>query len=194
MPAAGTSMGRERVFAAGRRRPAGKRLHNPGAARAGLAQRAGSGGIGIGPQHPAGQGCGQGVVIDPRRQIGRRDTERGREIHGRTAAEAVAAARQPVVMPMLMGRCLPVVVGMLFGAGLVVSAVEMKRGMGVAAHEGERQQQNQAAEKQGSLHGTGAQLRSFGNVPESRIAQGRLKVKPGPVNAWAGVRGGIDRQ
>ena len=97
-------------------------------------------------------------------------------------------------MPMLMGRCLPVVVGMLFGAGLVVSAVEMKRGMGVAAHEGERQQQNQAAEKQGSLHGTGAQLRSFGNVPESRIAQGRLKVKPGPVNAWAGVRGGIDRQ
>jgi hypothetical protein len=33
--------------------------------------------------------------------------------------------------------------------------------MGVAADEGERQQQNQAAEKQGSLHGTGAQLRSF---------------------------------
>ena len=194
MPAAGTSMGRERVFAAGRRRPAGKRLHNPGAARAGLAQRAASGRIGIGPQHPAGQGCGQGVVIDPRRQIGRRDTERGREIHGRTAAEAVAAARQRVVMPMLIRRCFPVVVDMLFGTGLVVSAVEMKRGMGVAAHESERQQQDQAAEEQRSLHGTGAQLRSFGNVPESRIAQGRLKVKPGPVNAWAGVRGGIDRQ
>ena len=182
------------MFAAGQATACRQRLRNPGAARAGLAQRAGSGGIGIGPQHPAGQGCGQGVVIDPRRQIGRRDTERGREIHGRTAAEAVAAARQRVVMPMLIRRFFPVVVDMLFGTGLVVSAVEMKRGMGVAAHESERQQQDQAAEKQGSLHGTGAQLRSFGNVPESRIAQGRLKVKPGPVNAWAGVRGGIDRQ
>jgi hypothetical protein len=59
-------------------------------------------------------------------------------------------------MPMLMGRCFPLVVGMLFGAGLVLSAVEMKRGMGVAANEGERQQQNQAAEEQRSLHGTGA--------------------------------------
>ena len=99
-----------------------------------------------------------------------------------------------MVMAMLMERCPAVVVGMLLRAGLVVSAVEMKRGMGVAAHESERQQQDQAAEEQRSLHGTGAQLRSFGNVPESRIAQGRLKVKPGPVNAWAGVRGGIDRQ
>ena len=192
MPAAGTSIEWKGVFAASRRRPAGKRLRNPGAVCPGLAQCAASGRIGIGPQHPPGQGRGQRVVIDPRRQIGRRDTERGREIHGRAAAEAVAAARQPVVMPMLMGRCLPVVVGMLFGAGLVVSAVEMKRGMGVAAHEGERQQQNQAAEKQGSLHGTGAQLRSFGNVPESLIAQGCLKVKWGP--AWSGVRGGIDSQ
>ena len=156
MLAAGTSIEREGVFAAGRRRPAGKRLHNPGAARAGLAQRAASGRIGIGPQHPAGQGCGQGVVIDPRRQIGRRDTERGSEIHGRAAAEAVAAARKPVVMPMLMERRLSVVMGMLFGAGLVVSTVQMKRGMGVAANEGERQQQNQAAEEQRSLHGTGA--------------------------------------
>jgi len=45
-------------------------------------------------------------------------------------------------MLMLMGRCFPVVVGMHFGAGLVVSAVQMKRGMGVTADEGERQQQN----------------------------------------------------
>ena len=59
-------------------------------------------------------------------------------------------------MPMLMGRCFPVLVGMLFGAGLVVSTVQMKRGMGVAANEGERQQQNQAAEEQKSLHSTGA--------------------------------------
>ena len=74
-----------------------------------------------------------------RRQIGQRDTEDGRNIHGRAAAEAVAAARKPVVMPMLMGRCFPVVVGMLFGAGVVVSAVQMKRGMGVAADESDRQ-------------------------------------------------------
>jgi hypothetical protein len=59
-------------------------------------------------------------------------------------------------MSMLMERRLPVVMGMLFGAGLVVSTVQMKRGMGVAAHEGEGQQQNQAAEEQRSLHGTGA--------------------------------------
>ena len=194
MPAAGTGMEREGVFAAGWRRPAGKRLRNPGAVCAGLTQCAASRRIGIGPQHPAGQGCGQGVVIDSRRQIGRRDTERGREIHDRAAAEAVAAARKPVVMSMLMGRCLPVVVGMLFGAGLVVSAVQMKRGMGVAANEGERQQQNQAAEEQRSLHGTGAELRGFWNVPESRIAQSRLNVKSGLVHTWAGVRSGIDRQ
>jgi len=36
-----------------------------------------------------------------------------------------------------------------------VSAVQMKRGMGVAADDGERQQQNQAAPEQRSLHGTG---------------------------------------
>ena len=142
MPAAGTSLGRKGVFAAGQATACRQRLRNPGAVCAGLAQCAASGRIGIGPQHPTGQGCGQRVVIDPRRQIGRRDTERGREIDGRAAAEAVAAARQPVVMLMLMGRCFPVVVGMHFGAGLVVSAVQMKRGMGVTADEGERQQQN----------------------------------------------------
>jgi hypothetical protein len=37
----------------------------------------------------------------------------------------------------------------------------MKRSMGVAAHESERQQQDQAAQEQGSLHGTGTQLRRF---------------------------------
>ena len=52
-------------------------------------------------------------------------------------------------------------VGMLLGAGLVVSAVQMKRGMGVAADESDRQQQDQAAQEQGWLHGTGTQLRSF---------------------------------
>jgi hypothetical protein len=91
-----------------------------------------------------------------RRQIGRRDTEHGGDVDGRAAAEAIAPARKPVVMAMLMGRRFTVVVGMLFGAGLVVRAAQMKRGMGVAADEGERQQQNQAAQEQGSLHGTGA--------------------------------------
>jgi hypothetical protein len=80
-----------------------------------------------------------------RRQVGRRDTEDWRNINGRAAAEAVAAARKSVVMAMLMERRFSVMVGMLFGAGLVVSAAQMKRGMGVAADESERQQQDQAA-------------------------------------------------
>ena len=76
-----------------------------------------------------------------RRQIGRRDTEDWRNIHGRAAAEAVAAARNPVVMAMLMERRFSVVVvGMLLGTGLVVSAVQMKRSMGVATDESDRQQ------------------------------------------------------
>ena len=76
----------------------------------------------------------------PCRQIGRRDSERGSNINGRAAAETVATARKSVVMTMLMERCLSVVVGMLLGAGLVVSTVQMKRGMGVAADESDRQQ------------------------------------------------------
>ena len=96
-----------------------------------------------------------------RRQIGRRDTEGWRNIHGRAAAEAVAAARKSVVMAMLMERRFSVMVGMLLGAGLVVSAVQMKRSVGIAADESDRQQQDQAAQQQGSLHGTGTQLRRF---------------------------------
>jgi hypothetical protein len=99
-----------------------------------------SGRIGIGLQRPAGQGYGQGVVMRPRRQIGWRDPERGSKIDGGAAAEAVAAACKPVVMVMLMERRFTVVVGMLLGAGLVVSTVQMKRSMGVAADESERQQ------------------------------------------------------
>ena len=76
----------------------------------------------------------------PCRQIGRRDFERGSNINGRAAAEAVAAARKSVVMAVLMERCLSVVVGMLFRAWLVVSIVQMKRGIGVAAGESDRQQ------------------------------------------------------
>jgi len=72
-----------------------------------------------------------------RRQIGWRDAERGGNVDRRAAAEAVAAAGKPVVMAMLMERCPAVVVG----------AVEMKRGMGVAADEGQRQQHDQAAQE-----------------------------------------------
>jgi hypothetical protein len=56
-------------------------------------------------------------------------------------------------MAMLMERRLPVMLRMLLRAGLVVSIAQMKRGMGVAADESERQQQDQAAQEQGSLHG-----------------------------------------
>jgi hypothetical protein len=78
--------------------------------------------------------------MDPRRQIGRRDTQDWRNIRGRAAAEAVAAARKSVVMAVLMKRRFSVVVGMLLGAGLVVGTVQMKRSMGIAADESERQQ------------------------------------------------------
>jgi hypothetical protein len=88
-----------------------------------------------------------------RRQMSRRDTEHGGNVDGRAAAEAIAAARKPVVMAMLMGRRFTLVVGMLFGAGLVVRAAQTKRGMGVAADESERQQQDQAAQEQRSPHG-----------------------------------------
>jgi len=64
-----------------------------------------------------------------------------------------------VVMAMLMDRRFPMMVGMLLGAGLVVSVIQMKRGMGVAADESDRQQQDQAAQEQGSPHGTSTQLR-----------------------------------
>ena len=103
--------------------------------------------------------------MDPCRQIGRRDTKCGSEIHGRTTAEAVAAARKSMVMPMLVKRRLSLVVGMLLRARIVVSRVQMKRGMGVAADESQRQQQDQAAQEQGSLHGTSSNSEGFKLFP-----------------------------
>jgi hypothetical protein len=88
--------------------------------------------------------------MNVRRQIGRRDAEHGGNVDGRAAAEAIAAARKPVVMAMLMERRFTVVAGMLLGARLVV---QMKRSMGVAAGKSERQQQDDAAQEQGPLHG-----------------------------------------
>ena len=99
--------------------------------------------------------------MDPRRQIGRRDAEDATKIYDRAAAEAVATARKSVVVLMLMERCLSVMVGMLLRAGLVVSTVQVKRGMGVAADESKRHQQDQAAQEQRSLHGMSTELRRF---------------------------------
>jgi hypothetical protein len=72
-------------------------------------------------------------------------------------------------MAMLMERRFPVMAGMLVGARLVVSAAQMKQSMGVAADESERQQQDQAAQEQGSLHGTGTQLRGFEFFPNPAV-------------------------
>src|SRR5215467_14336465 len=74
------------------------------AARAGLAQRTGSRRIGVGPERPAGKGRGERVIVDLRREFGRRDAEFGRRIDGRAAAEAVATARKSLVVPMLVMR------------------------------------------------------------------------------------------
>ena len=92
------------MFAAGY---AGLEANGPatrGAARAGLTQRAGSRRGGVGPERPAGKGRGEGVIMDLRREFGRRDAAIGRKINGRAAAEAVAAARKAIVVPVLVMR------------------------------------------------------------------------------------------
>ena len=141
--------------------------------RAGLDQRAGSGRIGIGLQRPAGQEYGQGVIMRPRRQIGRRDTENWRNIHGRAAAEAVAAACKPVVMAMLMERRFTVMVGM-FRAGLVVSAVQMKRSMGVAADKSNRQQQRSGSARAGIAS-------RYGHATPKVLNSSRTRYSTGPL-------------
>jgi hypothetical protein len=92
--------------------------------------------------------------------MNRRDNQRWSKIGDGATAEAIAAASKSLVMPMrMLGFGSAVMVGVLFKAGLVVSVVQMKRGMGVAADESERQQQDQAAQEQRSLHGTSTLLR-----------------------------------
>ena len=54
---------------------------------------------------------------------------------------------------LMLGFGFPVVVGVLLRAGLGVSGIQMQRGMGIAARKRERQQHDQAAQDQGSLHG-----------------------------------------
>jgi len=81
--------------------------------------------------------------MDARRQVDGRDAERGRQVRGGGAAEAVAAAGKSLVMPMLMLVLrfgVPVMVGVLLGTGRAVSDVQMMRSMCVAAGERERQQ------------------------------------------------------
>ena len=130
--------------------------------RAGLAQRPTSGRIGLGPKRPAGKGRGERVITDLRRQFGRRDAEPGRKIDGRAAAEAVAAADKSFVVRMLMERlCVSALVPMLFRARPAVSGIQMKRSMSVAARKCERQQHDQAAQKQGSLHGRSVNSEGF---------------------------------
>jgi len=111
-----------------------------GAARAGLAQRPTSGRIGVGTELSAREGRSACVVMELRREFGRRDAGIGRKINGRAAAEAIAAARKAIVVPVLvMRRGFSAVVRVLFGARLAVSGVQVKRSMGVAACKRERQ-------------------------------------------------------
>jgi hypothetical protein len=103
--------------------------------------------------------------MDFRRKFCRRDAELGREIVHGTAAEAIAAARKSLVVLMLMvRRGISAVVGVLFGARFGVRGIQMKRSMGIAARERERQQDHQAAQEQGSLHGMSTQLEKFRNL------------------------------
>ena len=100
--------------------------------------------------------------MDLRRKFGRRDAGIGRNIDGRAAAEAVAAAGKSLVVLMLMMRqAFSAVVRVLLRARLSVSGNRMKRGMGIAADESERQQDDKAAQEQGSLHGASTELRRF---------------------------------
>jgi hypothetical protein len=93
--------------------------------------------------------------MDLRGEFGRRDAEPERKIDGRAAAEAVAAARKSLVVPMLMmRRVFFTVVCVLFRTRLAVSLIQVKRSVGIAARKRERQQHDQAAQEQGSPHGT----------------------------------------
>ena len=94
--------------------------------RAGLAQRAGSGRIGLGQQRPARKRRGKRVIMDMPGKLCRGDAEIGRDIGGGGAAEAVAAAREAFVMLLLvMVRRLSAVVGVLLRAGFGVSGAHM---------------------------------------------------------------------
>lgn len=117
----------------------------------GLAQCAGSGRTGLWQKRQAGEGRAQHVIMDLRADLGPSDGELWRKIGRGSAAQAVAAARKSVIVPMLVIGCSRSgLVHVLFRAGSGVSATQMQRSMGVAADESERQHQDKASEKQRS--------------------------------------------
>ena len=71
--------------------------------RAGLAQRGGSGRIGLGQQRPAGQEHGKFVVMDPHRKRCRAHAELGWQISSGGAPEAIAAAPDISVVLIRLG-------------------------------------------------------------------------------------------
>src|SRR5205823_11940574 len=96
---------------------------------------------------------------------------------------------------MLMLRFgLALVVSMFLGARIVVSGVQMKRGMSVAAGESERQDQDQATQQQGSLHGASTYLRRI----ENRLIPHSTRPLPGEAGPGftllRGLRGNTGEQ
>ena len=80
----------------------------------------GSGRSGLRQQGKAGERCSQHVVADSRLEFGRSDAGLGREVDRGSAAKAIVAARNSVIMtmPVMLVRRRPGVVDVLFGAGL----------------------------------------------------------------------------
>jgi hypothetical protein len=97
--------------------------------------------------------------MNARQQIGRRHGERRRKINGGGAAEAIAAAGESLIVPVLvLSFVFALMVGVLLGAWRRMNGVQMKRGMGIAARQRERQQHDQAAQEERPLHGTITEL------------------------------------
>jgi hypothetical protein len=102
VPAAETSVMKGKGNPGRHRRPSDKRSQPGARVRARLNQRAGSGRARLGHERPAGKGRGGRVVVDLPRDLCRSDVEFGRKIGRGSTAEAVAAARNSAVVPMLM--------------------------------------------------------------------------------------------
>ena len=134
---------------AGLRPACGQTPLQPGAREhAGLAQRDRSGRTGLGQDRPTGKRRGQRLVMDLRPQLCSSDGELGRKKDCGSAAQAVAAARRSVIVPMLvMRRGCPDVMDVLFRTGIQVSRNQMQRGVSIAGGERQRQQQDQASDK-----------------------------------------------
>jgi hypothetical protein len=86
--------------------------------------------------------------MDPCGKLCRRDAELGRNTGDGAAAEAIAAARKAVVVLMLMVlRGFSGVVGVPVRTRVGVSGAQLKRGMGVAVRQGDKQQHDQASDE-----------------------------------------------